>query len=532
VARENAEQAAQQRIAELSERLTEAGQLFKAEVEALKADTAGASEQTLHRLAALDKDLDALRRETESLHTFTHDIDEQFIAVEDRFEEVEKRGDALSTSLALQRDELITRIDKQLTERQGVIAKSLSDEQRVLHEARSRDVKALVSDAVEEIRVRARGERGPEGYLRTVRTYVQKDQYEERELVRYRNGLWQARCATRATPSAESDDWLLLAEGIAGVRVKSDAPHSHQIEIALSSGESHQLQLEVPRLNDCGTYNKQRAYVAGDSVMWNDVRWVAKGATEGEPGKCDDWYVEALRGPRGRVGEKGERGLRGEKGERGERGEQGATPSAEAVAKAFEELLVEQQGYAVTLFRGDWTFGAEYRVGNLVGFGRGLYLCTVAHRAEMPPLSVGVANPQQGYCKVVVVPTGNGVVTQQFTSMPTQEIVMAETVSTHEVIALNAEGKGVRADRRNTSAVSVVGIASVSAGPGESVALVTAPFSYSGTIVGGQSLFLSESGGMTTSAPDTGWLRQVAVAIDSSTVVADIGTAYFLGTTP
>ena len=530
VARENAEQAVQQRIAALSERLVEAGQAFQAEVAALKVDAAGASEQTVSRLAALDKDLEALRRETESLYGITDEIDEQFKAVEERFEQVEYRGDAISTSLALQRDELIARMDKQLTERQGLIAKSLSEEQRVLHEARGRDLKGLVSEAVEEIRVRARGERGPEGYLRTVRTYVEKDQYEERELVRHRNGLWQARCATRTTPSAESDDWLLLAEGIAGIQVQSAAPHSHQIELALSSGETHRLSIDVPRLNDCGTYNKQRAYVAGDSVLWNDVRWVAKGATEGEPGKCDDWYVEAMRGPRGCVGEKGERGLRGEQGERGERGEQGATPSAEAVAKAFEELLVEQQGYAVTLFRGDWTFGAEYRVGHLVGFGRGLFLCTVAHRAEMPPLSVGVANGQQGYWTLVVAPSGNGSVSNTYTSSATVSLVAAEAISAFDVVALNADGQAVKADSSTVSTVSVRGVAAEEAAIGETFVLQSEAFTYAaGGLVAGQSLFVGSEGALSTAAPSSGWLRQVAVALDADTVVVDLGPAYFLG---
>jgi chromosome segregation ATPase len=501
--------------------------------EALEARITAVREDISRDLALLESLDTAQREEIEVLRESIEGLDARGLEGDGRVTALRKEADELRLLVELQRDELNTLVDTRIDETHEALRDEVEQHITARHgeytKAQEREMRHLVSEAIDEIRTRAKGDRGPEGYLRTARTYVKGDQYSERELVRHRKGLWQARSATRDEPSAESDDWMLLSDGIADLKTHTGDELTHEIRLELSSGEVHTLAFDTPRLRDCGTWKRDESYGVADSVMWKQVRWVAKRKTQSEPGQSDDWYVEAMAGPKGRKGDPGERGERGLRGERGEKGEPGVAPSAEAIARAFEAQLIEQDGYAVTRFRGQWQFDTAYRVGDLIGYAKGLYLCNTAHRAEMPPISMAVVSPQAAYWTTVMPASGGGALHQHFTSVPSREIVMAESILSSEVIALDAEGKGIRADRRNTSAVSVVGIASNDAGPGESIALLTAPFNYPGTIVGGQSIFLGDNGGLTTSAPSSGWLRQVAVAIDASTIVVDIGTAYYLG---
>jgi hypothetical protein len=262
--------------------------------------------------------------------------------------------------------------------------------------------------------------------------------------------------------------------------------------------------------------------------MFNRVRWVAKAQTTDEPGVSDAWYVEAMQGPKGERGFAGKRGEQGERGPRGPQGEQGIAPSADEIAKAFEQYLIAEEGYAVTRFRGQWTYGWDYRVGDLVGFSKGLYICKFAHRAEMPPVSIAMTDQQHWE---VVVPSSFGVVRGDTGPAGDATVItMAEDISALQVVAYDADGNGIKADSSNTSAVSAKGLAATNALTGETVTLSITPVTWAaGGLSAGQSLFLGTEGNLTTTPPTTGWLRQIAIATDEDTIVADIGQAYYLG---
>jgi len=108
---------------------------------------------------------------------------------------------------------------------------------------------------------------------------------------------------------------------------------------------------------------------------------------------------------------------------------------------------------------------------------------------------------------------------------------MAENIAALQVVAIDGEGKGIKADHSNSSAVSVRGIASADTSIGSDVVIERQPVTWpGGGLTAGQSLFLGTNGSLTTTPPTTGWLRQVAVATDADTIVMDVGMAYFLGT--
>jgi len=440
--------------------------------------------------------------------------------------------DGVTVRFGLQEEEVLRKIQDSIEEKFNGAWSHLSTEAAEVIEQHRKEqqveFKTTVSDAIEKIRERAKGERGPEGRLRTVRTYVKGDRIADNEIVRHNGGVWQALASTKTAPSADSDDWALLADGIASFDVEQPDPHTNIIQIGLASGETKALTIAVPRLNDCGTYKADEVYRAGDSVMFNRVRWVAKCETADEPGASDDWYVEAMQGAKGEKGIPGKRGEKGERGLRGPQGEQGITPSVDEIAKAFEQHLIAEEGYAVTRFRGQWTYGWDYRAGDLVGFSKGLYICKNAHRAEMPPVSVAMTDVQNWE---VVVPSSFGIVRgPEGPPGDTATITMAEDISALQVVAFDGDGKGIKADSSNTSAVSAKGLVVEDTLSGADASLVVAPVTWpGGGLSAGQSLFLGTEGNLTTTPPTTGWLRQIAVATDADTIVVDIGQAYFLG---
>ena len=109
-------------------------------------------------------------------------------------------------------------------------------------------------------------------------------------------------------------------------------------------------------------------------------------------------------------------------------------------------------------------------------------------------------------------------------------IVAGEFLGGHRVIA-SAGAEGIHADQTNSSAQRVVGLSTGSAAPGTLCLLKwTGLLVYpAGELIVNAPIFLGETGLITQVPPTTGWLRQVGIASDSSTISIDIGPAYWLG---
>lgn len=110
-------------------------------------------------------------------------------------------------------------------------------------------------------------------------------------------------------------------------------------------------------------------------------------------------------------------------------------------------------------------------------------------------------------------------------------VVVAMDVLPHRVIAIDSEGHGIYADRRNESARSVLGVSSEAASTGTNCALIVR-----GTItwpdggwLPGVALLLGEDGLLTQEVPTHLWLRQIGFAIDADTISIDIAPTYYLG---
>jgi len=297
--------------------------------------------------------------------------------------------DGVTVRFGLQEEEVLRKIQDSIEEKFNGAWSHLSTEAAEVIEQHRKEqqveFKTVVSDAIETIRERAKGERGPEGRLRTVRTYVKGDRIADNEIVRHNGGVWQALASTKTAPSADSDDWALLSDGIASFDVEQPDPHTNIIQISLASGETKALTIAVPRLNDRGTYKADETYRAGDSVMFNRVRWVAKCETADEPGASDDWYVEAMQGAKGEKGIPGKRGEKGDQGPRGEKGEPGEMPRMKDIVAAVLDEMDQREGLPMKHFAGAWNYGKDVAKGDVVAFGNGLYVVKKQQRSEQPP---------------------------------------------------------------------------------------------------------------------------------------------------
>lgn len=111
-------------------------------------------------------------------------------------------------------------------------------------------------------------------------------------------------------------------------------------------------------------------------------------------------------------------------------------------------------------------------------------------------------------------------------------VTAGATVSGHRAIALNLEGQGIYADASDATALAVSGISTGAALLGDPVTVQHSGHLAwpAGGLTPGVPLFLGATGLLTQVVPTTGWLRQVAMAIDASSVLVDIGPAIDLGT--
>ena len=382
VSRDAGELEREEQFAEIRERIDDS-------VKSLKAIVDDVREQQVVRRDEVQKDIETLNAYLKDVGDEFSKVDDSLCALDDRVGNVEKLVDSVTLRFGLQEEEVLRQIKDSIEAKFNGAWSNLSTEAaEVIDQHRKEqqvEFKTAVSDAIETIRERAKGERGPEGRLRTVRTYVKGDRIADNEIVRHNGGVWQALASTKTSPSAESDDWALLADGIASFDVEQPDPHTNIIQIGLASGETKALTIAVPRLNDRGTFKADETYRAGDSVLFNRVRWVAKAKTTDEPGASDDWYVEAMQGPKGEKGIPGKRGEQGERGPRGEKGDQGDAPHMRDIVAAVLDEMDRREGLPMKHFAGKWTYGANLVKGDVVSFGNGLYVAKKQQRSEQPP---------------------------------------------------------------------------------------------------------------------------------------------------
>lgn len=374
---------------EREEQFAEIRERIDASVKSLNAIVDDVREQQAARRDEVQKDIETLNAYLKDVGDEFSKVDESLCALDDRIGNVEKRVDSVTLRFGLQEEEALRQIRDSVEEKfNGAWSNLRTEAAEAIEQHRKEqqvEFKTSVSDAIETLRERAKGERGPEGRLRTVRTYVKGDRIADNEIVRHNGGVWQALASTKAAPSAESDDWALLAEGIASFDVEQPDPHTNIIQIGLASGATKALTIAVPRLNDRGTFKADETYRAGDSVLFNRVRWVAKTPTTDEPGASDDWYVEAMQGPKGEKGIPGKRGEKGEPGPRGLKGDQGDTPRMQDIVAAVLDEMDRREGLPMKHFAGKWTYGANLAKGDVVSFGNGLYVAKKPQRSEQPP---------------------------------------------------------------------------------------------------------------------------------------------------
>lgn len=406
-------------------------------------------------------------------------------------------------------------------------------------DALDRDNQARVSRAIadaqrELIRTAPQGERGPEGRISPVRTHVDGDRYSDNTLVIRNGGLWQALRETTATPAIDSPDWRLVSNGLAGIDLVPTDDGDQALTLRTTDGRERTYTIARPRINDRGTWDVEcRDYQIDDSVFLNRSRWIATRNAPGKPGEPGSgWMVLSMqgqRGPKGLPGKQGDPGKPGKQGDPGKQGEPGRAPLMRDILTAWDDyLLSDADGVLIRRFRGDWRTGVDYKQGDLYRYMRGIYVADRDHTSAMPP------NNPEASGSATLVPShfgaSRGEPGVQGERGESRTIELAVDAAVGDVLAFDSSGKGILADHRNVSATAVQGIAAESGLAGATIALRITPIPWTGAALSaGQSLFLGQSGALTTTPPATGWLRQIAVATGPDLIVQDIGTAYYLG---
>ena len=110
-------------------------------------------------------------------------------------------------------------------------------------------------------------------------------------------------------------------------------------------------------------------------------------------------------------------------------------------------------------------------------------------------------------------------------------LTASTTLSGHRVLAVNGEGQAIYASHTDSTALAVQGLSTQSGIAGDTLALTRSgalPWPAGG-LTAGQPLFLTTDGLISHTPPTSGWIRQIAVAVDSDTISIDIGPAYRAG---
>jgi hypothetical protein len=110
-------------------------------------------------------------------------------------------------------------------------------------------------------------------------------------------------------------------------------------------------------------------------------------------------------------------------------------------------------------------------------------------------------------------------------------LIAAATLSGHRVLAVNGDGEAIYAQHTDATALAVQGLSTQSGTIGdELVILKSGAVAWpAGGLTPGLPLFLAMDGQLSHTPPSSGWIRQIAVAIDADTISLDIGPAWRAG---
>lgn len=106
-------------------------------------------------------------------------------------------------------------------------------------------------------------------------------------------------------------------------------------------------------------------------------------------------------------------------------------------------------------------------------------------------------------------------------------LTAASTLSGHRALAINGDGQAIYAQHTDATALAVQGLSAQSGIVGEDLVVSqSGPLAWpAGDLTPGLPLFLTTDGQLAHTPPTTGWLRQIAVAVDADTISIDIGPA-------
>jgi hypothetical protein len=110
-------------------------------------------------------------------------------------------------------------------------------------------------------------------------------------------------------------------------------------------------------------------------------------------------------------------------------------------------------------------------------------------------------------------------------------LVAAGTLSGHRVLAANGDGQAIYAQHTDDTALIVQGISPQAGVAGDALPVLRSGLLAwpAGGLTAGAPLFLTTDGQLSHTPPATGWIRQIAVAVDSDTISIDIAPAWRVG---
>ena len=242
------------------------------------------SAATLADLGALRSDIDLVATRSSADLTTSH------VALQDQ---IETRASELSTSLS----SLTSRFDNamdvfywDLDAIRSDISDSISPLERAIATAASEreQLRADLIDRYSRVEPWARG----------------GEAYKEQALVTHRGGTWQAVNRAHGEPGS-SDDWLLIADGLAEIATDAN-DDTATIRFVMTSGRTTEISHRQPVPRFRGVYDPNADYAPWDSVAKDSSIFIATVQhPTAAPGEVfGEWNV--FSGPRGKRGAKGE----------------------------------------------------------------------------------------------------------------------------------------------------------------------------------------------------------------------------------
>jgi hypothetical protein len=383
---ENMERAVAERVAVLGRQVAEDLAVLKASIangEAGSRDTAAAVE---HLAKDIGERIAELHESELSLHVLTQDQGKRLDAYEreigEHIAEIQDEvGEMLSRSVE-DWEQRYAELSGHLATMPDLISKAVEKTVRESKDWQPYVIADRVESYVDSIRSTLRGPRGPEGKMARATAYSAGVLYEELDLVVCLGAVWQAKRKTEEKPGPQSHDWICLADGIASVRGEP-IPWGLDLVVSTASGIEERMTVALPRPTQRGTFKQGTSYKLWDEVYKDRNRFRAEvDDPQGQPGTSDDWSLQAMCGPAGK------------RGPEGPPGPEGRPPPVRKILDAWADQLSEDGSAPITVYRGNWSYGRDYRRGDVIEYNKGMYVSTADARAEMPPDQPGGANWQ------------------------------------------------------------------------------------------------------------------------------------------